>query len=352
MDGYQVSPEDKSQEIGYVVGGGLKNNLQVRLTVPPQQVQEGAFVVIESGDWQFYGLVTDFLLGATDPRFADEQSEARFPPELAHLLHGQTLYTNLEVMPALMLERGPDPASQEYLDWLAKLAGEEPRPLPVKTVPPHHALVRMASPGDIAEIFGKSQEAGKFVIGYTREQGHPVCIDLDKFVQRSSGVFGATGTGKSFLTRIVLAGLINYNRASVLVFDMHNEYGFDDTASDTGQTVPGLKTKFPQRVRVVQLGQGAHIRGRAADFNLEISMKDIQPEDIELLTRELNLKETSPTTLDALISSFGRENWFSHFREMKNGSVIEDANGKKVPAPDSVAFWANTTGVNVMAAEG
>ena len=65
----------------------------------------------------------------------------------------------------------------------------------------------MANEGDIAEIFGDPNETGNFIIGYTREQGHPVCIDLEKFVQRSSGVFGATGTGKSFLTRLVLAGL-------------------------------------------------------------------------------------------------------------------------------------------------
>ena len=76
--------------IGYVVGGGLKENLRVRLVIPAQQVQEGGFVVIESGDWQFYGLVIDLQLGATDPRFADEQSESRLPPELAQQLHGQT----------------------------------------------------------------------------------------------------------------------------------------------------------------------------------------------------------------------------------------------------------------------
>ena len=100
-------------------------------------------------------------------------------------------------------------------------------------MPPHHAGVRLADEGDIAEIFGDPSDKSNFVIGYTREQGHPVCIDMDKFVQRSSGVFGATGTGKSFLTRLVLAGLMHYNKASVLVLDMHNEYGFDDMASDT-----------------------------------------------------------------------------------------------------------------------
>ncbi len=340
---------------GYVVGGGLKENLRVRLTVPAQEAQEGSFVVIESGDWLFYGLVTDLQLGATDPRFADEQSEVRLPGEIARLLHGQTLFTNLEVLPALMLARGPEPGSPAYTAWLEAIDTgliEEPHPLPVKTVPPHHAPVRLASAGDIAEIFGRPEQSGNFIIGYTLEGEHPVCLDLDKFVQRSSGVFGATGSGKSFLTRLILAGLIHYNRASVLVLDMHNEYGLDDIASDTGQRVIGLRTKFPGRLRVVGLGAGAQIRGQTPDFNLEIATSDIHPEDIELLTRELNLKETTPTTLEALESTFGRSDWFTAFRKMKSGAVIEDEKGKKIPAADSVAAWANAAGVNVMAAEG
>jgi energy-coupling factor transporter ATP-binding protein EcfA2 len=343
--------ENRNQSIGYVVGGGLKENLRVRLTIPSQQVQEGAFVVIQSNSWQFYGLVTDLQLGSTDPRFADEQSETRLPLEMARLLHGQTLFTTLEVLPALMLERGPDPSNAEYEQWRLSHP-EDPHPMPVKTIPPHHAEVRLAEEGDIAEIFGKSDGKGNFIIGYTREQGHPVCINLNSFIQRSAGVFGATGTGKSFLTRMMLAGLIQHNAASVLVFDMHNEYGFDDTASDTHTAVIGLKTKFGTRVRVVALGAGSLIRGLAPDFTLEIDERDIQPGDIEMLSRELNLKETTPTTLDALVTEFGQNGWFKAFREMKVGSVIETDEGKKVPAPDSVAAWANSAGVNVMAAEG
>ena len=340
--------------IGYVVGGGLKENLQVRLVIPAQQVQEGGFVVVESGSWQFYGLVIDLQLGATDPRFADEQSEIRLPAELAQLLHGQTLFTNLEVLPALMLERGPEPGTEAYQRWSEEIeAGlrERPRTLPVKTIPPHHASVRQAGPGDIAEIFGDPEKEGNFVIGYTREQGHPVCLDLDKFIQRSSGVFGATGTGKSFLTRILLAGMMHLNRASVLVFDMHNEYGFDDTASDTGQRVIGLRTKFQARVRVVGLGRGAQIRRNAPDFNLEISKSDLLPADIEMLTQELNLKETTPATLDALWNDFG-PSWFSRFQSMVAGAVIEDDEGKKHPAPESVEYWASRAGANAAAAVG
>jgi uncharacterized protein len=344
---------DNKKEIGYIVSGGLKESFSARLTVPASDVQEGAFVTIEDGDWLFYGLATDLQLGATDPRFADEQSEKRFPPQLANALHGQTLYTNLEILPALMLERGPEPGSPTYADWLKKIGDNPPRPIPVKTVPRHHSEVRLAGEGDIGEIFGKPDADGNFVIGYTREQGHPVCVNLDKFVQRSSGVFGATGTGKSFLTRLVLAGLMHYGKASVLVLDMHNEYGFDDVASDTKQAVTGLKTKFKSRVNVVGLGAGATIRGQVPDFNLEIAMSDISSSDIEMLTRELNLKETTPTTLNALWMTF-RENWFAAFKGMSRETVvIEDEKGKKkeVPAEGSVAAWADANGVNVVAAE-
>ncbi|HEX9019484.1 MAG TPA: ATP-binding protein [Anaerolineaceae bacterium] len=337
-------------DIGYVVGGGLKENLRVRLTVTAQEVQEGSFVIINSGDWRFYGLVTDLQLGATDPRFADEQSEARLPGGLAVLLHGQTLYTNLEVMPALMLEVGPDPGSPAYADW-RRAHLEDPKPIPIKTIPAHHALVRRAEAGDVAEIFGRPGEKANFIIGHTREQGHPVCIDLEKFVQRSSGIFGATGTGKSFLTRIILAGLIQQDRSSVLIFDMHNEYGPDDTSSDTGQKVPGLRSKFPGKVRMVGLGRDSTVRGMTPDFQLEIAEKDITPADIEMLTSELNLRETTPATLSALVHEF-RDDWFREFRQMRQGATIETDEGKTFPAPDSVEAWAIRAGVNQSAAAG
>jgi len=347
------SSPGENPEIGYIVGGSLKDSLNARLTVPAYDVQEGSFVVTRSGDWQFYGLVTNLVLGSTNPRFADEQSEERLPGNLAKLLHCQTLFTNLEILPALMLDRGPEPGSPAYETWMeANPNGSHP--LPVKTVPAHHSPVRLAAEGDVAEIFGDPAEGDgrNFIIGHTREQGHPVCIDLEKFVQRSSGVFGSTGTGKSFLTRLLLAGLIHYNKSSLLVFDMHNEYGFDDISSDTNTKVPGLRSKFPTRVRVVGLGASAAVRGRTPDYTLEIAEKDIRPEDIELLTRELNLKETTPTTLDALVRSFGEEHWFHEFRELRPGATDENDEGKKVPAEDSVEAWAAREGIHPAAAAG
>jgi uncharacterized protein len=337
--------------IGYIVGGGLKANLQARLSVPAQTVQEGAFVVVESGGWLFYGLVTDLQLGATDPRFADEHSETRLPPQLAKLLHGQTLFTNLEILTALMMEQGPEPDDPGYQAWFQQVLDEQIRPEPVKTVPQHHAEVRLARAGDIAEIFGKEGQGGFFQIGDTLEQGHPVCVNLDKLVQRSAGIFGATGTGKSFLTRVLLAGLIKRDKTAVLIFDMHNEYGPDDTASDTGLRVPGLKGKFPAKVRMVGLGREATIRGTRPDYTLEIAEADILPEDVLMLSQTLNLRDTTPTTLEALRVNFGYDQWFHEFKQMRVNAYDIDEDGKRFPASDSVAAWAESAGVHPGAAE-
>jgi hypothetical protein len=241
MANQQSTTGNHQSKIGYLVGGGLKENFRVRLTVSSQEIQEGAFVVIASGNWRYYGIVTDIQLGATDPRFADEQMEDASRAHLQRPARTDALRQPRSAAFNLMLGGGPDPSARS----MPHGAGTTPEPklLPVKNVPPHHAEVLLASEGDIAQIFGVPGEKSNFIIGATREQGHPVCIDLDKFVQRSSGVFGATGTGKSFLTRIVLAGLMHHGKASVLVLDMHNEYGFDDTASDSGMKVIGLKTK-------------------------------------------------------------------------------------------------------------
>ena len=145
--------------------------------------------------------------------------------------------------------------------------------------------------------------------------------------------------------------MIKHDKTAVLIFDMHNEYGPDDTASDTGMRVPGLKGKFPTKVRMVGLGRDATIRGTRPDYTLEVAEADITPEDVLLLSQELNLRETTATTLDALWKSFGK-NWFHEFKQMKTNAYVENDKGEKVPAPDSVKAWAREANINDFAAEG
>ncbi|MEM7111645.1 MAG: ATP-binding protein [Chloroflexota bacterium] len=336
--------------IGYIVGGGLKEGFRIRLTVSADKIQEGSFLVCDSGRFRYYGLVTDLQLGATDPRFADEKTE-RLQPTIRMALLGKTLYTTLAMYPTLMLDRGPDDPS-ELLDWQQRVDSgkENPGPRPVKTVPAHHADVRQADEADVAQIFGEAGK-GMFVVGNTIEQGYPVRLDLNKFVKRSSGIFGATGTGKSFLTRMVLAGLMREDVAAALVFDMHNEYAFDDLDSDKGQTVRGLKSLFGQKVQVAALGKGAMVRGKTPDFTLELGLSNFTTGDINLLSEALNLTDTAAVTLNALERGFG-SNWFAEFMQLEPGAMdFDPETGKSFPAANSVAAWARSNNVHEKAAE-
>lgn len=337
--------------IGYIVGGGLKEGFRIRLTVPADQVQEGSFVVCDNGRYRYFGLVTDLQLGATDPRFADEKSD-RLQPAIQQALLGKTLYTTLTMYPTLMLDMGPEFGTAERRAWEARIekGQENPGPKPVKTVPAHHAAVRPANEADVAQIFG-DEGKGMFIVGHTIEQGYPVRLDLHKFVKRSSGIFGATGTGKSFLTRMVLAGLMREDAAAALVFDMHNEYAFDDLDADNEKTVRGLRSLFGSKVQVAALGKGAMVRGKSPDFTLEIALSDFQTSDIELLADALNLTDTAGVTLNALTRAFHHA-WFAEFMKLEPGAVdVDPESGKMFPAANSVAAWARANNVHDKAAE-
>jgi len=156
-------------------------------------------VVVESGNWQFYGLVVDLQLGATDPRSADEQSEKR-PCRRAWpgCSTGKPLFTNLVVLPSLMMERGPDPASPA-VPGVGRLTGfGKIRPLPVKTIPAHHARSRLASAGDVAEISWRRRQAGQFLDRLYREQATRCASTSTKLVQRSSGISARPAAARAF----------------------------------------------------------------------------------------------------------------------------------------------------------
>lgn len=327
----------ESNQIGYITGGSLKEGFLARLTVSPDTVQEGSFVVIEDGPRVFYGLVTNIKLCATDSRFTDAHTMNRFPPSLRDQMAGHTLFTEVEILPALMRNIGYAPGTPGYDPFDKDV---DPEPLPVKMVPPHHSPMRSADCFDVAAIFGSPSDPKYFEIGSTREQGHPVAINMEKFVQRSSGIFGSTGTGKSYLTRMILAGLIHSKLASALVFDMHSEYAYGNVSPDTHTQVPGLKNKMPSRVKVCALGAGSRVGGNHPDFDLMLEYSDVMPEDVMMLTRTLNLRDTTATTLFALEKSFGRERWLQSFMELKTGI-----------GEGTVSDWAEQNNVNVAAAE-
>ena len=292
--------------LGIVVSGSLTQGLEVKLypTASVEEVKVGTFVTIQGERLRFFGQVTDISLGATD------QSIRTAPPDvsnpfIAQVLAGTAAYGVMKVLPMLTLSGDP----------VAILEG----PQPAKTVPAHFSRVHTASEQDIELVFGREDQR-HFWIGNPLDMETKVCLNLEEFVKRSNGVFGKSGTGKTFLTRLLLLGILQSGLASNLVFDMHSEYGWKGYR-EGGTEVKGMKQIFPSKVAVFSLDEDhSRRRGLSPDYVVRIGYDEIEPEDIEMLAETLNLTENAAQATFRLERKFGRR-WLSSFlaTESKDG---------------------------------
>ena len=172
---------------------------------------------------------------------------------------------------------------------LPAVAGDAGEIAPARTVPPHFARAFRASDADVATVFG-SEDGSHFWVGSPLDMETRVCLDMETFVQRSNGVFGKSGTGKSFLTRLLLAGILQKTNAVSLIFDMHNDHGWEGRDPERGRTPKGLKQLFPSRVAIFTLDPASSRSRRVPlDGEVRIPYRDVEPEDIELLASTLRI---------------------------------------------------------------
>lgn len=307
--------------LGIITQGSLSAGLEMRLD-PARSVEElrvGRFVVVEGRYARFFSMLTDVSLGTNNPQILNH------PPHgddfLLDVLSGTSTFGTVKVQPMLMLENTAKTNSSRTAEETTELR-------PVKTIPSHFSQVFEASNRDFALVFGEENEADPrdphFNIGCPLNMDIPVCIDLGRFIERSNGIFGKSGTGKSFLTRIFLCGIIKKDLASILIFDMHNEYGWQAMSeSKSAPRVKGLKQLFGNDVVVYSLdSESSRARGIPDARELYIGYDQIEIEDLELLKGELALSEATLENAYIVKEQFGSD-WIARLLEM-SGEEIEE----------------------------
>ncbi|UCC61292.1 MAG: ATP-binding protein [Dehalococcoidia bacterium] len=276
--------------------------MEVKLdsATPIEEMAVGRYVVIEGQTSRFFGMITDIELGAID------QQLTITPPDIADsfiadVVTGTSTYGKLQVTPMLTISG----------DATSLLEG----PKPVKTVPRHFSPVREASEQDVELVFGREDER-HFYVGTPLDMETKVCLNIPEFVTRSNGVFGKSGTGKTFLTRLRLIGMVQKGAAANLIFDMHNEYGWEGT-SEHVPNVKGLKQLFPSQVALFTLDEeSARRRKVSTDYVVQIGYDEIEPEDIALLRETLNLTEPAIEAVYQLAREFGQARWLEGFFDL------------------------------------
>jgi DNA helicase HerA-like ATPase len=281
LDAY-FGERDPSSPLGYVIGGSLSGGLRVKLhpRFTIEKLAVGRYVVLHGvSGRRFFGIVTDLALDASHPDFAHHIPDLD-NEYVVDIFRGEIGFGVMHVSPMLVLEE----------------TGAAPKP--VKTIPAHFAAVVEASASDVAQVFGE-EDATHFFVGTPLEmETVQVNLDLTRLVERSSGVFGKSGTGKSFITRTVLAGVIKSELASTLIFDMHNDYGWA-VMDDSGREHKGLRQLFQDgRVSVVTLDEEtSRARGSKVDRSFRIGYDHIEPEDVEMLSGLLGLSDVQTGAL-------------------------------------------------------
>ncbi|BAW95703.1 putative ATPase [[Synechococcus] sp. NIES-970] len=304
------------QPLGSVIQGSLSQGLEVRLhgDVSVEEMRVGKFLVVKGNHSQFFCLLTDVSLGTASPRILAD------PPSphddfLQAVLAGTSTYGTVELAPMLMFT----PSQDDETDHSKTL-----ELLPVKTIPSHFSQVYEANEQDFRRVFGWEDDPHhkKFAIGRPLDMEVPICLDLDRFVERSNGIFGKSGTGKSFLTRLLLSGIIRRDAAINLMFDMHSEYGWEALEEGKGvSTVKGLRQLFPGLVEIYTLDpESTQRRGVRDAQELYLSFDQIEIEDIRLVGFELGLSEASLDNANVLYSEFGRS-WIVKLLTMSNEEI-------------------------------
>ncbi len=294
--------------IGQIISGSFTKGLLLKLS-PEFNIEDlriGKFVIIKGDKIKYFSIITDIHLESSNAKILNyiPASDDGFIKEV---LKGTSVFSMVHLTPYLMTEVGNIMPEDQAL----------PR---VKTIPPHFSKVYEASESDIEQIFGKEDRLNKyFHIGYPQEMEIPVCIDLDKYVQRSNAIFGKSGTGKSFLCRILLSGILKKDAASLLIFDMHNEYGWQST-NESMTTTKGLKQLFNEKVEVFTLDPGNKSYTSKDPMELAINFNQIEVEDLELLRDELNLSEAAIDHAKLVYRKY-EKNWFSKICTMTTGEI-------------------------------
>ncbi len=328
--------------LGSVIQGSLSKGLEIRLhpDVSVEEMRVGKFLVVQGQRSRFFCMLTDVALGTASQRIMAN------PPEpgntfLQDVLAGTGTYGTAELTPMLMIvDEAKKTLSPEFEAAKAKKVkgtksaiasmkantNADIELLPVKTIPSHFSQVYDASSRDFRAVFGWEDDPHRrnFAIGQPIDMDVPVCLDLDRFVERSNGIFGKSGTGKSFLTRLLLSGVIRKQAAVNLIFDMHSEYGWEATREGKDfSTVKGLRQLFPGQVQIFTLDpESTKRRGVRDAQDLFIGFDQIEVEDLALVRGELNLSEASLENAVILRNEFGKA-WINRLLTMSNEEIQE-----------------------------
>ncbi len=265
-----MTSEKSKRVIGEVVDASVSSGINVKLSLTsPENIKTGYPVIAEGEKYNFYCIVMDVFnppLEVVDTMATSDFGKQSIPavsPSMQKGYFGNMFYSKALLEPIQLINKNDGNLGE------------------VETIPQYFTKVRFATPEDVKLIYQPTETS--MPIGNLR--GVPefeIPIDFEKLTQKAFAILGRTSAGKSFLNKIICNFILKTGVASVLLFDMHNEYGMR-SATDNSR---GLKFYFPEKVEWLTLDPEKN--KEASPFFIDPG--SITPEDLILAITDLTTR--------------------------------------------------------------
>jgi DNA helicase HerA-like ATPase len=208
---------DDDKVIGFIVGE-TRPGLAVFLATRPPRL--GEYVVIEHDEGSLLGMVEDSRAG--NPYIPEGVTRLETVRKMKDIVGQESEYlrgkarilTNLE---SLLKRGGIDPPKTPPRTGNRVYEAD---PLILKKIFDPEEL------GSGSEAFYSERYGGFVRIGVLANHPEvPVYVKVDPLVTRHTAILAVTGQGKSNTVSIIADRIVNNLHATVLLFDMHSEYG-------------------------------------------------------------------------------------------------------------------------------
>jgi hypothetical protein len=288
-----------NQVIGEVVDASVLGGINVKLSLTnPENVKTGYPVIAEGQKYDFYCVVADVFNPAVevvDSLATSDLGKLSIPavsPGMQKGYFGSIFYSKVLLEPIQLVDK------------------KDGTLIDVETIPPYFTKVRLATPRDVKTIYQPTKTS--MPLGNLR--GMPefeIPIDFDKLTEKAFALLGRTSAGKSFLNKIICNFILKTGVASVLLFDMHNEYGLY-SATDNSR---GLKFYFPEKIEWLTLEPEKN--KEAVPFLIDPA--SITPEDLILAITDLTVRMAD--AIWTINATRGRNDLLTAIRSTQPGTV-------------------------------
>jgi uncharacterized protein len=240
-----------SPVIGTVKGPGENGNQYVFITANNRQVKIGEFVYysVELPEFdlpaQILGKISERCLidHLPDRMFADSE----IGPEAIAALVG-FVYPNPEIYEVTVDVIGYFHPALGFIN--PRVTPDPGAKVCLADDPTLRQIVNKKQPGDVG-----SAHVGSLLL--RPGNAVPIALDVKELVSTHMAILAGTGSGKSYTAGVLVEELMRpYNRAAVLIFDPHGEYGtladlrgHPDFEADDGYS-PEVKILTPEDIRI------------------------------------------------------------------------------------------------------